>query len=79
MSDDYRKDVFAGSELEHVTEPGPCPLCGRMTLRKDTGGTWCPDEDSTCWRGGDAAVEALRKKRSEDACFADGWRAVEGE
>lgn len=54
---------FRADELVRVTEPGPCPLCGRLTLRRDTGGTWCPDEDSTCWRGGDDAIERLAKKR----------------
>lgn len=56
---------FNQEDLVRVTEPGPCPLCGRQTLRKDTGGTWCPDEDSTCWRGGESALHELARKRQE--------------
>jgi hypothetical protein len=58
-------EEFDVSELTRVTVPGPCPLCGRETLAKDTGGTWCPDEDATCWRGGEAALRVLEQRRLE--------------
>lgn len=61
--DELREQAFSESELCHVLEPGPCALCGRLTLRMDTGGTWCADEDSTCWRGGEAAIQKLAEER----------------
>lgn len=60
-----QEDCFDADELEHVTEPGPCPLCGRPTIVSDRGGRMCVDEDSTCWRGGEAAMKALERRRQE--------------
>lgn len=55
--------AFKADELERVNVPGPCPLCERPTVKSDRGGYLCPDEDSTCWRGGDAAIAALALRR----------------
>ena len=57
--------TVSGEALERVTDTVPCPLCGRQTVRSDRGGVMCPDEDSTCWRGGEAALDVLAQKRSE--------------
>lgn len=53
------EDTFNADDLVAVTEVGPCPVCGRQTVKTDGGGTRC------LYCAGDHQVSAMSKQAGD--------------